>query len=290
VRVITYNIQYGKGRDERYDLDRTIRALAEADIICLQEVEAYWDRSGNVHQVEYIAEKLGMFAMFGFTVDVHKTLREPDGSVRHVRRQFGNAIISRWPILASRTFLFPKLNPLNAHSIQRGISEATIHTAIGPLRVYTSHFSHLCDEERLVHAKFTLDLHRRAIAEGPVLHGNHPDTTWLENPPLAVPENALLMGDLNLTPSTAVYSLLSGGTSHMYGRLHLPDGFVDAWVAAGNSEDEGHTAYRDWDSKVGKRIDYVFASPALASRIRSATVLTEVDASDHQPLAVTFEA
>ncbi|MDK1494587.1 endonuclease/exonuclease/phosphatase family protein [Sinorhizobium sp. 7-81] len=289
MRVITYNIQYGKGRDDRYDIDRTIQALPEADIICLQEIEAHWGRSGNINQVEHIAKHLGFFTIFGATVDVHKRLLSSDGSVRYVRRQFGNAIFSRWPILATRTFLLPKLNPLNAHSIQRGITEATIETAIGPLRVYTSHFSHLCDEERSIHAAFALDVHRRAIIEGPVMNGDHPDKTWLEEPPPDVPTNALLMGDLNFTPSSPVYSMLAGGTSHMYGRLHLPDAFVDTWVAAGNAADEGHTAYRDWHAKTGKRIDYVFASSALAPQLKSAEVLSDVDASDHQPLIVTFD-
>jgi endonuclease/exonuclease/phosphatase family metal-dependent hydrolase len=284
MRVITYNIQYGKGRDGRYDIDRTAAALAGADIIGLQEVEAYWERSGDLHQVERILARFdGYHSVFGATVDIHKVV-----GGRPVRRQFGNAILSRWPILTTRTFLFPKLGPLNAHSIQRGLTEATIDTPIGLLRVYTSHFSHLCDEERLEHANVTLDVHRRAVTEGPVSSGDHPDISWLESPPPAVPAEAILMGDLNLTPDGPVYPLLTGAASRMYGRLFRPDAFVDTWTAAGHAENGGPTIYTDWQAKTGRRIDYVLVTPGLKDRVTSAEVLTEADASDHQPLAVTF--
>ena len=40
--VSTYNIQWGKGRDGVVDLGRIARAVADADIIGLQEVERNW--------------------------------------------------------------------------------------------------------------------------------------------------------------------------------------------------------------------------------------------------------
>ncbi|WP_162784694.1 endonuclease/exonuclease/phosphatase family protein [Paracoccus suum] len=292
MRVVTYNIQYGKGRDERYDIERTAAALDGADIIGLQEVEAFWDRSGNIHQCERIAELLGLHSVYGVTVDIHKGLALPDGRTRDVRRQFGNAVLSRWPILTSRTFLFPKLSPANAHAIQRGITEATIATPLGPVRVYSTHFSHLCEEERLDHARIALELHRRAHADGPVASGGHADPSWLEDSPPPVPAEAILLGDLNLTPDSPIYAVLTGPVSEMYGRLHRPDGFVDTWTAAGHDEASGPTFYHGdegWQARTGERIDYVLATPGLAKRVTAAEVLTGIDASDHQPLAVTFE-
>ncbi len=50
MRVITYNIQFGMGRDGKIDLGRIIDAISEGDIIALQEVDVNWNRSGNVHQ------------------------------------------------------------------------------------------------------------------------------------------------------------------------------------------------------------------------------------------------
>ena len=51
MRVISYNIQYGKGMDGRFDLERSCAAVRGADIICLQEVDQYWRRSGDVDTV-----------------------------------------------------------------------------------------------------------------------------------------------------------------------------------------------------------------------------------------------
>lgn len=291
VTCTTYNIQYGKGRDEFYDLPRTIKALRTADIVALQEVDTFWDRSGNCHQAEIIARELGGYHwIYGPTIDLHKLLERPDSKSICVRRQFGNAIISRWPILSSRTFLYPKLNPLNAHSIQRGITEATIKTPLGLWRVYSTHLSHLCDEERQEHAQIVLDIHKRAITDGPAMSGPHRDESWLEAPPPSVPSAAVLMGDFNFTPDRPAYSLLCGGVSHAYGRLHQPDRLVDAWTAAGHDEDEGHTAFSEWAEKRGKRIDYVFVSPCLVNAVRSAHVDIDTAASDHQPLTVSFSS
>ena len=46
MKLVTYNIQYAKGRDGRFDLGRIARAVDGADVIALQEVERHWPRSG----------------------------------------------------------------------------------------------------------------------------------------------------------------------------------------------------------------------------------------------------
>ena len=75
--------------DGRVSLPRIVAVLSalEPDIIALQEVFA----AGGSHpgQVETIAGTLDLHLAFGFT--------------RHHRgRPYGNAILSRWPILESR--------------------------------------------------------------------------------------------------------------------------------------------------------------------------------------------
>lgn len=56
--ITTYNIQYTRGQDDRYDLERIVDTVKDSDIIALQEVENYWDRSGNISQSEAIARLL----------------------------------------------------------------------------------------------------------------------------------------------------------------------------------------------------------------------------------------
>ena len=64
------------------------------------------------------------------------------------------------------------------------------------------------------------------------------------------------------------------------------DGFVDAWLAAGNDPQGGATELRP-DGDV--RIDYVFVSTVLADAVRAARVDVEAQGSDHQPLWVEIE-
>jgi len=46
MKFVTYNIQYGLGKDDRYDPTRIASGIEEADVIALQEVERHWQRSG----------------------------------------------------------------------------------------------------------------------------------------------------------------------------------------------------------------------------------------------------
>ena len=70
MKIVTYNIQFGQGRDGRVDLDRIIAAVDGADVIALQEVDRFWTRSGNTDQVAFIrAAFVGYDAVYGPGVD-----------------------------------------------------------------------------------------------------------------------------------------------------------------------------------------------------------------------------
>jgi endonuclease/exonuclease/phosphatase family metal-dependent hydrolase len=58
MKFVTYNIQYGLGKDNRYDLARIAREVENADVICLQEVERHWQRSGCVDAPAVLASHL----------------------------------------------------------------------------------------------------------------------------------------------------------------------------------------------------------------------------------------
>ena len=57
MKIVTYNIQYGRGRDGQFDLDRIANAVSGADLIALQEVERFWSRSGGVDQPRLLARR-----------------------------------------------------------------------------------------------------------------------------------------------------------------------------------------------------------------------------------------
>ena len=58
MKLVTYNIQFGRGKDDRFDLARIAHAVNGADIIAMQEVERFWNRSGMVDQVAELTRLL----------------------------------------------------------------------------------------------------------------------------------------------------------------------------------------------------------------------------------------
>jgi endonuclease/exonuclease/phosphatase family metal-dependent hydrolase len=299
IRLITYNIQYGLGRDGRFNLDRIVNIIREADIIALQEVEAGWNRSGNIHQAEEIARQMpNHWYIWGPTVDILKKGRNERRGVDRSRRQFGNMLLSRYPILSSRNFLYPKLGALTHHSFQRGALETTIDTPLGLVRVYSTHLCHLSAIQRRTQIDMLLAIHRNAPLEGPVLSGvPDSDTTWGGEYQLPiVPLSAILLGDFNLRPSSPEYETIVGPNFGPYGRVTLINGFADAWelVRGGTTShsalasDQGATFYSDFDNKIGERVDYCFVSSTWMRFVRAAEVLSNAEGSDHQPLKVTF--
>ncbi len=284
MRLLTWNVHYGFGADGRFDLDRIADRIRhhDPDVVALQEVERFWKRSFETDQPAELARRLpDYYWVYGPNLDMHAGTPERPNR----RRQFGNMILSRWPILSSRNFPLPKFGTLTQHSIQQGALEAVVRTPSGrPLRVYSTHLSHLSAHTRLPQIEALLAIHRRAFAEGGAWCGGHPDPRagWTEGEMPPMPREAVIMGDLNFTPDSEEYDRLVGPMAAPYGRLVNRDGFVDCWVAAGHDEREGVTCD-------GKRIDYVLVSAWLFDRVRAARIDSETDASDHWPVVVDLD-
>jgi endonuclease/exonuclease/phosphatase family metal-dependent hydrolase len=287
VKLVTYNIQYGLGRDNRYDLARIAREIADADVIALQEVERNWQRSGCVDSPAVLGAQLPEHHwVYGANLDMDASYRDAEGRLVNRRRQFGTMILSRSPIVSSRNHLLPKYGTLTQHSIQQGALEAVIVTGrAGPVRVYSLHLSHLSPALRMPQVEALLAIQARAPSEGGAWCGGHPEphAGWTEGEMPPMPAEAILMGDYNFTSGTAEYDRMVGPRSERYGRLNRLEGFVDAWVAAGGDEGGGATI------PDGRRIDFCFVSSSLAPRVRSARVDDTATGSDHQPLWVELD-
>lgn len=93
LKLMTYNIHNGVGRDRRYDLDRIARVIEEEwpDIVALQEVDQGMARSGFDDQPRQLAERLGMHHIHCRTLSVG-------------RGGFGNTVLSRFPFAADHQF------------------------------------------------------------------------------------------------------------------------------------------------------------------------------------------
>lgn len=288
MKLVSYNIQYGRGRDGVFDLARIVAAVAGADVIALQEVERFWQRSGMRDQPLEIADRLGEYYWtYGAGLDVDASSRGADGSIHNRRRQFGNMLLSRRPILSARNHLLPKYASLGPMSIQRSAHEGVIETGRGLLRVYSVHLTHLSCETRMPQVERLLDIHERAPVEGAALCGGGLKAEWTQDGLApALPREAILMGDFNMEPDSPEYTRITGPVSPYGGRITNPHGFVDAWVAAGNAESDGVTA--DIDGR-DVRLDYCFVSASLRDAISTARIDADAAGSDHQPLWVEID-
>lgn len=283
MRLVSYNIQYGIGRDGRFDLARIADSIREADIIALQEVTRGLDRNGGADLVGLLGDLLPRhFPVFGAGVDVDAGSGMADGRVVTRRLQFGNMILSRWPILAARNLLLPRTRSFDRGNLQRGALEALISTPLGPLRVYSIHLDHLHHEERLRQIRHL----KERIYAYPLEGGAVTGAVEYGSPELPHPEDFVLLGDFNMTPDSPEYELMAGGIDYAQGRLTVAHHPVDASRIDGGETvswiDSQHPERRS-------RLDYCFVSAALASRVRKAWIDSDATGSDHLPVWVEME-
>ncbi|GIJ44882.1 metal-dependent hydrolase [Virgisporangium aliadipatigenens] len=186
LRVATFNIHHGVGADGLVDLDRiaTVLRRTGADVIGLQEVDRHFhSRSGFVDQATVLAAKLGMDVAFAANLDL-----EP-AAPGWPRRQYGTAILSRYPILDSDNTPLPRTG---VHE-QRGLLRARIGLGGVPVQLYTTHLQHDDATERLTQAQAVRDqLARRRGA-------------------------LVLLGDLNVTAGAAEITTLTASLSDAWG-------------------------------------------------------------------------
>jgi endonuclease/exonuclease/phosphatase family metal-dependent hydrolase len=275
----TYNIHYGLGRDNRYDVARVADVVGVADVICLQEVAQGWALNGFADQAAEIAARLNRYVWFHGAFDADASAVGDGGTVVNRRRTFGNAVLSRWPIREARGHLLPKSALAAQFDLQRGVVEAVVAAPAGPLRVYSLHLSHQTPRQRLPQVAFVLDLVRSAGQRGGAWDNRATGLFVFDEPAPAVPLSAVVMGDFNFTPDDPEYPVICGDVHPRRGRILPGDGLADAWSAAGNGEN------RESFPGLG-RIDHCFVTPDLAPKVRRAWIDDSTPASDHFPLFV----
>ncbi|MBY5547048.1 endonuclease [Rhizobium leguminosarum] len=280
----SYNIQYGFGLDGRYDLARIARSLEGADVIALQEVTRGFSRNGFADMVADIAALFpDYFWVYGPACDMHVEADE-DGlqPVRGTRFQFGNMVLSRWPILATRTLLLPRSRTIGKINLQRGATEAVIAAPAGAIRVYSVHLDHVSADERIRQLQF-LNAHINAfVQEGGTLTGAG-EFDLLE-PPL--PEDYVIMGDFNMEPESPEYCALAGAGGGYYGRVARIGTPVDAFAALKAYSPESYSWMDPEDRGKRMHLDYCFVSCGLQSRLKSVRIDTQSVGSDHLPVWV----
>ncbi|MGI9470219.1 MAG: endonuclease/exonuclease/phosphatase family protein, partial [Rubripirellula sp.] len=172
LRILSYNIHHGAGTDRKLDLERIADVIqsAKPDIVSLQEVDQRVPRSRSVDQPAELARLTGMNVAF-------------HGNIPLQGGQYGNAILSRYPIESSEHVLLPN----HDQGEQRGLIVVRFDSDVfRDLRFIATHFDHRRDEtERVLSAEFVNEMIKQ-----------HPQEPYL------------LAGDLNATRESRTLRIL----------------------------------------------------------------------------------
>jgi endonuclease/exonuclease/phosphatase family metal-dependent hydrolase len=297
MRIVSYNIRYGLGRDGKYDLGRITDSIEGADIIALQEVERYWERSGMIDQPQAIADLLpSYYWVYGPAFDIDTSTRETNGKIINRRRQFGTMLLSKTPILYSKLLVLEKIASTTCFNMQMGAVEGVVDTRAGPVRIYSLHLSASSERERVMQVEQVLAHHRNWQRTGGMWSGNDKvvNASWAEDEsrPAATP-HAILLGDFNTLPDSETYRLLCGQHEPDYGRVSYVDEFVDSLTLT--PDDAAKTPYTYWTDEAHRnnqekqRLDYCFVSTELAERVQHTHTDIEAEGSDHFPYWVEMD-
>ncbi|MEL6170326.1 MAG: endonuclease/exonuclease/phosphatase family protein [Pseudomonadota bacterium] len=287
MKLASYNIQYGKGKDAQFDNARIVDELGDPDLIALQEVETFSRRGGMLDQAEDIAARLPhMHWIYGPGIDLDAS-EIVDGKPQHRRRQFGNMVLSRWPILSSINHTLPKIALRGIFHLQRTLVETVIEAPSGPIRFCSTHLDHVSTDTRMPQVEYMMDIMLRGHERGASAGGAISAEDWMDKPFPPQPMTAIIMGDMNFTPDSAEYTRVVGDVSGWHGRTIRAHGLADAWTLAGHEEGEGDTIPRE--GRPPRRIDHCFVTTDLADRVTEMQIGNDAQGSDHQPIFVTID-
>lgn len=120
LRVVSFNVEHGHAVDSALAVLTQETGVAGADVVLLQEMEE--------HGARRVAEALGM--QYVYYPAVYR---------RATEQNFGNAVLSRWPIVADEKLVLPHRAIFGR--TQRIATVATLRVGRVPVRVYSVHLA-----------------------------------------------------------------------------------------------------------------------------------------------------
>lgn len=186
LRILTYNIHHGEGLDGKVDLIRISELITnlQADIVCLNEVDKGVARTKGRDLTAELAALTRMTGVFS-------------NNYHYQGGEYGNAILSRYPVISSRNTHFKMLRP----GEQRGILQVRIDAGGREVVFMATHIDYRPDDtERLMNVDEIFGL----------LAGYQGKTV-------------IVAGDFNDTPGRAVHT-------------KMKERFRDAWEEAGQGD------------------------------------------------------
>jgi endonuclease/exonuclease/phosphatase family metal-dependent hydrolase len=163
---MTFNIHHGKGIDGKIDLSRILTEIvnSEADIVALQEVDRFQPRSYFRDQMAVLTKGTGMYDCYS-------------ASVKFGFSQYGNAILSKWPI-ESKSIIH-----MNGGLERRSILIADIKVNGVQITIVNTHLGVQAQEY-----KWQMPILCEMIAD--------------------LPKPTIVLGDFNMEPSNAAFKIM----------------------------------------------------------------------------------
>jgi endonuclease/exonuclease/phosphatase family metal-dependent hydrolase len=173
ITVMTYNIHAMKGMDKVLDAERIADVIKEQnpDLVALQEVDMFTERSGKMDAIAILEDKTGLEGIYIKTFD-------------YQGGYFGNAILSRLPIIEHKVYFLPARENYEARLL---MMIACVTEKGDTLHFYNTHLDHhRQDSDRPMQMKEIVDI--------------------IEKDKYKV----ILAGDLNCQPGAEPIEMLSG--------------------------------------------------------------------------------
>lgn len=275
MKLVTWNIQWGKGCDGKVDLARIVRdakGLADADVFCFQEVSCGFEKlDGGVDQSLELAARLP-----GYAGIFRPAIESIDTEGR--TRRFGNMTFTRLPVMQVASHLLPWPQAGSVRSMRRQALEVTVRAAFGPLRVVNTHLEYHSAVQREAQIARLLDLQEEASTSPHVAKAEHPEPYVSQT----LAPSSVLCGDFNFDVSDPQHRLLHGAAR---GGLNYRDAWVTCYPGRQHDLTCGLYDHVQWSDGADCR-DFIFVSEDLASRVRHVAVDGKTDASDHQPMMI----
>jgi len=278
MNLISWNIQWCRGCDGNVDPARIIRACRETadfDVLCFQEVArnfAGLEGSRGEDQFALLAAQLPGFTLIeGIAVD---TLAAAGG-----RRHFGNAILSRLPVIQVFRHLLPWPADASAPSMPRVAVEAVVGARAGPLRVTTTHLEYYSAIQRAAQVERLRGLQAEAAG-----HAGDLALTRKEGGPFEAaprPVSSIVTADFNFRPDDPLHARIQAPIAS-----GVP-AYRDSWELCRPGKPHPPTlGVYDKEQWPGDPFccDFIFVSEDIAGRVEEVAVNSATDASDHQPV------
>lgn len=287
MQLLTWNVQWCCGVDGLVSPERIVqgaRALADFDVLCLQEIAVnYPALEGNAGQNQpALLQALlpGFQLFFGAAVDEWTA----DGQ----RRQFGNLVATRLPVLQVQHHPLPWPADAGVRSMPRMCTQVTVRDpALGPVRILTTHLEFYSQTQRIAQAQAVRQLHLQACA-----HSLAPPAVSHDGSPFQSKEHtlhALVCGDFNLEAHEPEYAAICQPGQALPGVEASSQQLWDSWHVLHPDNTSPEPTFRLHDRRYGPepvRCDFVFVSDSLKPFVQELKVDGKTQASDHQPVAL----